>query len=207
MWYIMHYYFDNDNLQWFWLWLIILFKGGDVTHSYWNSKRKLRGCLVPTETLKNTERTMFLLKWERVEWPTSGLTATRVGQTANLYNWGGLTASLCITHSLAVWEAGQTSNTSNSQIFNLKVVIAIVSVRPWNRLWSDRHVRRNFSTARFWSVGYKYSSISYKISLLTISTTYLTLERSLPSHTSLSWSIMDVWDSSVWFEWGWALWH
>jgi hypothetical protein len=125
------------------------------------------------------------------EWSLSNLIATRAGQIA----------SLCIAYGLITTRAGQTASTSNGQILNLKVAIAIVMVWLQIGLRSDHQMCRNVPMASFWSVGYKYPSISCKLSLLAIWTTYLTLESSLPSHTSLSWSIVGVSDSSAWFEW------
>jgi hypothetical protein len=113
----------------------------------------------------------------------------------------GLTTSLCIAHGLAATRVGQTASTSNSQIWNLKVVVAIVTVWPQIELRSDRQVRKNYPPASLWSVGYKYPSISCKISLLVIWIAYLTLESPLSlSHTSPYRSIVSVWGSSAWFE-------
>jgi hypothetical protein len=69
--------------------------------------------------------------------------------------------------------------------------------QSWVVLQSDHEMRRTFPMASFWSVDYKSSSISYKTSLLSISTAYLTLKSPLPSHTSIPWFIVGVWDSSA----------
>jgi hypothetical protein len=150
---------------------------------------------------------LFHWRLEAVEWPPCGLTSTRAGQTTNLCSrvvWppgvAGLTASLCIVYGQIATRAGQTASTFNGRILNLKVAVAIVMIWSQIELRFDHQMRKNFPTTSFWSVGYKYPSISCKISLLDIWTTYLTLESPLPSHTSLSWSIVGVWDSSAWFE-------
>jgi hypothetical protein len=67
---------------------------------------------------------------------------------------------------------------------NLNVAIANVIVWLQIELQFDHQLRRNFPMTNFWSVGYKYTYISSKIDLLAIWTTYLTLESSIPSHTS-----------------------
>jgi hypothetical protein len=108
---------------------------------------------------------------------------------------------LYIAHGLTATEVGLTASTSNCQISNLKVAVAIVMVWPPIELWSIRQVHRIFSVTSFWSVDYKYPFISCKISLLSIRTTHLTfLSPSLP-HRSPYWSIVSVWGSSFWFEW------
>jgi hypothetical protein len=87
-----------------------------------------------------------------------GLTATMASQTGNPY-------------SRVVWlpkVAGQTANSSNGQNFDLKVAITSLTVWPWVVLQFDREVRRIFPRDSFWSMGYKYSSISFKIALFAI---------------------------------------
>jgi hypothetical protein len=78
------------------------------------------------------------------EWSLSNLIATRAGQIA----------SLCIAYGLITTRAGQTASTSNGQISNLKVAIAIVMVWLQIGLRSDHQMCRNVPTASFWSVGY-----------------------------------------------------
>jgi hypothetical protein len=112
-----------------------------------------------------------------------------------------LTDSFCIVLDLTVIGLGQTASTSNGRISILKVIIAIMMVWPQIELRSVHQMRINFPTTSFLSMGYKYPSISCKINLLVIWISYLTFESPPPSHTSLSWSIIGVWDSSTWFEW------
>jgi hypothetical protein len=135
-------------------------------------------------------------------WPSPGLIRPPTSTTRVVWQPGvaGLTDCLCIAHSLITTRASQTASTSNGRISNLKVVIATVMVWPWLEMRFDCQVRRNFPASSFWVMGYKYPSISCKISLLTIWTTYLTLESPLPLDTSLSWSIVGVLHSSAWFE-------
>jgi hypothetical protein len=113
---------------------------------------------VTTEAPKNTERYFFYWKIKKAERPPQGLTATKGDQTAS---------------------------SSNGRRYELKVVVTLLAVWPWVALWSDREIRSIFPMARFWSVGYKYSSILCKRWLLSISIAYLTLESPLPSHTSI----------------------
>jgi hypothetical protein len=157
---------------------------------------------------KILKESSILLKTKRAKRHARGLTATEGGQITSYCNIHGLTAiegnqaaSLYIAHGTTTTEAGQTASTSNGWNLKLKVVISSMAVYPWIELRSDHQVRINFPTASFLSVGYKYPSISCKISLSDIWTTYLTLESPLPSHISLSWSIVDLWDFSDWFEW------
>jgi hypothetical protein len=71
------------------------------------------------------------------------------------------TASLYIVHDL-------TASSSNDQNFGLKVVVIFLVVLSGVALQSDREVHIIFPTARFFSMGYKYSSISCKIALFAI---------------------------------------
>jgi hypothetical protein len=73
---------------------------------------------VTTEAPKNTERILFLLKIEKVERPSRGLTATKDGQTA----------SYCNIHGLTTTKPGQTVSSSNDQKFELKVVVSFTAV-------------------------------------------------------------------------------
>jgi hypothetical protein len=78
------------------------------------------------------------------------------------------TASLYIVHGLIAIEAGQTASSSNDQNFGLKVVVIFLVVLSGVALQSDREVHIIFPTARFFSMGYKYLSISCKIALFAI---------------------------------------
>jgi hypothetical protein len=116
-------------------------------------------------------------------------------------SWNSLVISTYLLH--LEWNVGMF-------VINICILWLLTTfLVAWPRiaLWSDREVRRICPMACFWSVGYKYSSISYKIWLLAISTAYLTLESPLLPHISIPWSIVGVWDSSAWFQCSWALWH
>jgi hypothetical protein len=151
--------------------------------------------------LENTKIFLERLSALEAEIPPGGLTASPYSRGVWPPEVAGLTASLCIVHSLITIKADQTAGSSNGQNVNLKVVVASVRVWLWIELLSDHQARRILPTASFLSVGYKYFSISCKIALLVIWNAYLTPESHLPSHTSFLWSIVGVWDSSTWFEW------
>jgi hypothetical protein len=155
-----------------------------VLSDYWSTKN------IPKESC-------FYWKIEKVERPSRGPTATKRGETASYCNLRGLTAT----------KPSQTVSSSNDQKFELKVVFTFLAVWPRVALWSESKMCRILPTTSFWSVRYKYSSISCKRWLLAISTTYLTLESPLHPHTSIPWAIVDVWDSSAWFEYSLALRH